>query len=94
MITNGSITYYHKTLDNNKLPVWNRYVFESVWHFGGKGSSINKGYENANDVNIRVPMEYVNDKDIFTIELDSFEPSSNIAMSSNNAIVANSFVFI
>ena len=67
MITNGSITYFHKTLDNNKLPVWNRYVFENVWHFGGKGSSINKGYENANDVNIRIPMEYVNNKDIFAI---------------------------
>ena len=67
MITNGSITYYHKTLNNNKLPIWNKYVFESVWHFGGKGSSINKGYENANDVDIRIPMEYVEDKNIFTI---------------------------
>ena len=56
MITNGSITYYHKTLDNNKLPIWNRYVFESVWHFGGKGSSINKGYEKANDVDVRIPL--------------------------------------
>ena len=65
MRTNGSITYYHKTLDNNKLPVWNRYVFENVWHFGGEGSSINKGYENANDVDIRIPMEYVNDRSIF-----------------------------
>ena len=62
MITNGSITYYHK-----KRHIWNRYVFEDVWHFGGKGSSINKGYENANDVNIRIPMEYVEDKNIFTI---------------------------
>ena len=56
MITNGSITYYHKTLDNNKLPVWNRCIFEDVWHFGGKGSSINKGYENANDVDVRIPI--------------------------------------
>ena len=54
MITNGSITYYHKTLDNNKLPIWNRYVFESVWHFGGKGSSINKGYENADIIAIGI----------------------------------------
>ena len=67
MITNGSITYYHKTLNNNKLPIWNKYVFESVWHFGGKGSSINKGYENANDVDIRIPMEYVSDTSIFQI---------------------------
>lgn len=67
MITNGSITYYHKTLDNNKLPVWNRYVFEKAWHFSEKGSSINIGYENANDVNVRIPMEYVNDTSIFSI---------------------------
>ena len=67
MITNKSVTYYHKTLDNNKLPVWTRYVFKDVWTFGGKGSSINKGYENVNDVNVRIPMKYVKNKDIFTI---------------------------
>ena len=67
MITNKSITYFHKTLDENKLSKWNRYVFKDVWVFGGKGSSINKGYENANDVNVRIPMEYVKNKDIFAI---------------------------
>ena len=67
MITNKTITYYHKTLDNNKLTVWNRYVFDKVWLFGGKGSSINKGYENANDVDVRIPMEYVKNKSIFKI---------------------------
>ena len=40
-------------------------MFENVWHFGGEGSSINKGYENANDVDIRIPMKYVSDKSIF-----------------------------
>ena len=34
-----------------------------VW----KGSGINKGYENANDVNVRIPMEYVEDKTIFKV---------------------------
>ena len=67
MLTNGSITYYHKTLDENKLPIWNRYIFKRVWHFGGKGSSVNKGYENANDVNIRIPSEEVIDTTIFAI---------------------------
>lgn len=67
MITNKIITYYHKTLDENKLEKWNKYVFDKVWLFGGKGSSINAGYENANDVNVRIPMEYVEDKTIFTI---------------------------
>lgn len=67
MITNKAITYYHKTLNENKIEVWNRYVFGNVWEFGGKGSSINKGYENANDVNIRIPMRYVLDTSIFQI---------------------------
>lgn len=67
MITNKEITYYHKELDENKLEKWTRYVFENTWVFGGKGSSINRGYENANDVNIRIPMEYVRNTDIFKI---------------------------
>jgi hypothetical protein len=50
-----------------KLYEWQRYYFEDVWIFGGKGSSINKGYENANDVNVRIPMEYVEDESIFAI---------------------------
>jgi len=67
MITNKIITYYHKTLDKDKLPVWNRYIFNKVWIFGGKGSSLNKGYENANNVNVRIPIEYIKSKDIFAI---------------------------
>ena len=59
MITNKKITYYHKKLDENKLEKWIKYVLDNVWAFGGKGSSINKGYENANDVNIRIPWELV-----------------------------------
>lgn len=67
MITNKAITYYKKGLDNNKLTKWHRYYFDKVWIFGGKGSSINKGFENANDVNVRIPLESVNDTDIFKI---------------------------
>ena len=68
MITNNKITYYHKILNNTtKLYEWSRVLFENVWVFGGKGSNINKGYENANDVNVRIPMEYVQDTSIFSI---------------------------
>lgn len=68
MITNKAITYYHKVLNNTtKLEEWTKVVFDNVWLFGGKGSSINKGYENANDVDIRIPMEYVFDTTIFNI---------------------------
>lgn len=65
MISNGDITYYHKGLDQNKLETWTRFIFEDVWSFGGKGSSINRGYENANDINVRIPMGKVKDKKIF-----------------------------
>ena len=56
MIINASLTHYHKTLDETtRLEKWIRYNYDNVWWFGGKGSSINKGYDNANDVNVRIP---------------------------------------
>lgn len=68
MITNNKITYYHKILNNTtKLYEWSRVLFDDVWIFGGEGSNINKGYENANDVDVRIPMVYVNDTSIFNI---------------------------
>lgn len=68
MITNNKITYYHKVLNNTtKLEEWSKVLFKDVWVFGGKGSSLYKGYENANDVDVRIPMEYVQDKTIFKI---------------------------
>ena len=56
MICNNSLTVYHKVLDENtRLEKWIRFNYEKVWIFGGKGAGINKGYENANDVQIRIP---------------------------------------
>ena len=56
MITNSSLTVYHKGIDSqSRLETWTRYVYENVWFYGGKGAGINKGYENANDVQIRIP---------------------------------------
>lgn len=57
MITNSSLTIYHKDgLDlATKLEKWTRYNYDKVWYFGGRGASINKGYDNANDVEIRIP---------------------------------------
>ena len=58
MITNASLTHYHKTLDETtRLEKWIRYNYGNVWWFGGEGSSINKGYENANDVDVRIPYD-------------------------------------
>lgn len=57
MLTNGKITIYHKEFDNkNKLELWKRKSYEA-WYYGGKGASINKGYDNANDIDIRIPYD-------------------------------------
>lgn len=59
MITNGPLTIYHKSgLDVvTRLEVWTRYNYDNVWFFGGKGAGIDKGYDNANDVQIRIPYD-------------------------------------
>lgn len=69
MITNASLTHYHKTIDDEtRLEKWIRYNYDNVWWFGGKGSSINKGYENANDVDVRIPYNK-NDIDISNLAI-------------------------
>jgi len=67
MITNNNITYYHKTTDETlKLTTWTRYKFYGVWAFSRKGANVNQGYENSNNVEVRIPMELVEDTSIFT----------------------------
>ena len=68
MITNKSITYYHKTLNNKtKLEEWTKTLFSNVWAFREKGSINDSGYEKKGKVEIRIPMEYVNDTTIFQL---------------------------
>ncbi len=57
MITNSSITIYHMNgLDvSTHLETWQRFNYSKVWFFGGRGAGINKGYDNANDLEIRIP---------------------------------------
>lgn len=58
MLTNKSLTVYHKGFnEETRLETWTRYNYDKVWFFGGKGAGINKGYENANDVEIRLPYD-------------------------------------
>lgn len=57
MLVNSSLTVYHKVSDNHDYK-WIRYNYDNIWWFGGKGSSLNKGYENANDVQIRIPYDF------------------------------------
>lgn len=55
MITNNSLTLYHKTMNNDYLEEWQRINFKDVWFFGGIGSSTNKGLQYQNNVVIRIP---------------------------------------
>lgn len=65
MITNSSLTIYHKGFDSEKhVEIWTRYNYPKVWFFGGQGASINKGYDNANDVQIRIPYHQNNNLNI------------------------------
>lgn len=67
MLVNSSLTVYHKVSDNHDYK-WVRYNYNNIWWFGGKGSSINKGYENANDVDVRIPYNK-NDIDISNLAI-------------------------
>lgn len=58
MITNSELTLYHCSLDSfTHNEVWERINFDKVWWFGGKGSRLNKGYDNANNVDVRIPYD-------------------------------------
>ena len=58
MIVNNSITVYHKSIDENtRLEKWTRYNYGEVWFFKRNKSIINKGYDNANVVDIRISYE-------------------------------------
>ena len=56
MLTNSSLTVYHKVVKNRE-DTWEKHFYKNIWWFGGEGSSLNKGYENANDVQIRIPYD-------------------------------------
>jgi hypothetical protein len=58
MIINSSLTIFHKGYDaTTRLEKWIRFNYDKVWFFGGKGAGINKGYDNANDFDCRIPYD-------------------------------------
>ena len=64
MLDNSGLTVYHEWYDEDeRLEKWKRFNYISAWWFGGKGAGINKGYENANDVQIRIPYDMNNNLD-------------------------------
>lgn len=79
MITNSELTIYHKYFDEEaRLEKWRRYNYDKVWFFCGKGASINKGYDNANDVEIRLPYSKNNNLDINNFAIGDIIVEGNI----------------
>lgn len=65
MLVNNGLTIYHKSLDEDtRLEKWTRYNYNNAWFFGGKGAGLRKGYDNANDVEIRLPYDSNNNLNI------------------------------
>lgn len=56
MLVNSSLTVYHKVVKNRE-DTWEKHFYKNIWWFGGKGASLNKGYAEANDVQIRIPYD-------------------------------------
>lgn len=91
MITNTSLTIYHKGYDETtRLEKWIRFNYKNVWFFGGKGASINKGYDNANDVDIRIPYNQ-NEIDITNIQIGDILVKGDIAKDINTQQDLNEF---
>lgn len=84
MITNSELTVYHKTLNKQtRLEEWTRYNYAKVWWFGGKGAGINKGYDNANDVEIRLPHDENSNIDINNFAIGDILVKGNIDLDIN-----------
>ena len=65
MLVNSKLTIYHKELDEEtRLETWTRFNYDNVWFFGGKGAGIRKGYQDANDVEIRIWYELNDNLDV------------------------------
>lgn len=59
MITNSKLTIYHKNGLSlvNRLENWTRFNYDKVWIFKTNGATINKGIEEGNNLEIRIPYD-------------------------------------
>ena len=79
MLVNSDMTLYHKVLDTEtRLEKWERYYIEKVWWFGGKGANTQTGYENANDVQIRIPYDMNENLNIANFNIGDIVCKGNI----------------
>lgn len=66
MITNSSLTIYHMSgLDTSThLEKWTRYNYSNVWFDSIESANINKGYNENDNVKVRIPYNQNKDLDI------------------------------
>ena len=69
MITNSKLTIYHKNgLDLvNRLENWTRFNYDKVWIFKTNGATINKGINEGNNLEIRIPYDKTIDIENFSL---------------------------
>ena len=79
MLTNNDMTLYHKVHDaETRLEKWKRYYIKNVWWYGGKGANTQKDYENANDVQIRIPYDINENLNIANFNIGDIVCKGNI----------------
>lgn len=55
MTTNTSMSVFNKYTDEEKNVVFKKHLIDNVFWDDSKGINIDKGYENADDVNVFIP---------------------------------------
>lgn len=57
MICNSQLTIYHQGFDEETHnEIWTRFNYENAWIFNGENANANKGYDEANNIEVRLPL--------------------------------------
>jgi len=93
MLINNGLTIYHKSIDEEtKLEKWTRYNYKHVWFFGGKGAGIRKGYDNANDVEIRIWYDKNEELDINNFSIGDIIVQGNLTQDISEQKELNDYI--
>ena len=57
MTTNTCMSVFNKYTDSEKNVIFKKHEIENVFWDDSKGVNLNKGYENADDVNVYIPKD-------------------------------------
>lgn len=78
MIINSDLTIFHKVFDEvSRIEKWEKHYYEKVWFYGRVGANANKGYENANNADVRISYKE-NNVDISKISIGDIFVKGNV----------------